>query len=325
MERYQRLMLGHGLLVILVIATLILKVIAQNYFPRLEMLYDRFLGIAAIALIVTFAPELRRLLIRLGEAPFFRAADPEVPRIIPLDLGMLRAVVRLIRLVDARVDLRSLVLEVTRFIELELDFGREVTSMTRLGADLAGRDDVVVPRAIPEACGESTITMERLDGVQVANRAGLEAAGRALDALAVVEVAYIQSLGVPPPGDIAPPTPDLFVDQSYWQADPGLDFDHAWTQGYRGNGVRISDCEYGWNHAHEDLVDLDRLPWRQHTLPVGDRLGAGLFSNALPSDGGDVFQARRAAKLTDGRPESDPPAWKYFQRARASLPTRGRQ
>jgi len=71
-----------GLLVILVIATLILKVIAQNSFPRLEMLYDKFLGIAAIALIVTFAPELRRLLIRLGEAPFFRTADPEVPKII---------------------------------------------------------------------------------------------------------------------------------------------------------------------------------------------------------------------------------------------------
>ncbi len=71
-----------GLLVVLVIATLILKVIAQNAFPRLELLYDKFLGIAAIALIVTFAPELRRLLIRLGEAPFFRTADPEVPKII---------------------------------------------------------------------------------------------------------------------------------------------------------------------------------------------------------------------------------------------------
>ena len=71
-----------GLLFILVIATLVLKVIAQGDFPRLEMLYDKFLGIAAIALIVTFAPELRRLLIRLGEAPFFRSSDPEVQKVI---------------------------------------------------------------------------------------------------------------------------------------------------------------------------------------------------------------------------------------------------
>lgn len=71
-----------GLLFILVIATLVLKVIAQGAFPRLEMLYDKFLGIAAIALIVTFAPELRRLLIRLGEAPFFRSADPEMEKVV---------------------------------------------------------------------------------------------------------------------------------------------------------------------------------------------------------------------------------------------------
>ncbi len=70
-----------GLVVLLVIATL-LRVLARDLFPRLEVLYEKFLGVAAIALIVTFQPELRRLLIRLGETPFFRPADPEVPRLI---------------------------------------------------------------------------------------------------------------------------------------------------------------------------------------------------------------------------------------------------
>lgn len=71
-----------GLIFLVVIATLILKVMARGAFPRLEMLYDRFLGIAAIVFIVTFAPELRRLLIRIVEAPFFKSADPEVPKLV---------------------------------------------------------------------------------------------------------------------------------------------------------------------------------------------------------------------------------------------------
>lgn len=61
-----------GLLFVLVLATLVLGVFAQGVFPRLAVLYDNFLSIATIALIVTFQPELRRALIRLGEAPFFR-------------------------------------------------------------------------------------------------------------------------------------------------------------------------------------------------------------------------------------------------------------
>jgi len=71
-----------GLVVLMVIATVLIRVLARDTFPRLEVLYEKFLGVAAIALIVTFQPELRRLLIRLGETPFFRPADPEVPRLI---------------------------------------------------------------------------------------------------------------------------------------------------------------------------------------------------------------------------------------------------
>lgn len=71
-----------GLLLILVIATIVVRVVAEQAFPRLGVLYDKFLGIAAIALVVTFQPELRRALIRLGETPFFRSSDPEMPKVV---------------------------------------------------------------------------------------------------------------------------------------------------------------------------------------------------------------------------------------------------
>ena len=76
-----------GLLVVLVLATLVIRVIAQDAFPRLQILYDKVLGIAAIALIVTFQPELRRLLIRLGEAPLFRSTSPEVATVVDAVAG----------------------------------------------------------------------------------------------------------------------------------------------------------------------------------------------------------------------------------------------
>ena len=71
-----------GLLLVIIVATLVLRVFAQGVFPRLSVLYDNFLSIATIALIVTFQPELRRALIRLGEAPFFRGSVPDLDRVI---------------------------------------------------------------------------------------------------------------------------------------------------------------------------------------------------------------------------------------------------
>lgn len=59
----------------------------------------------------------------------------------------------------------------------------------------------------------------------------------------------------PPPVDIPPPTPDLSGFQLYWQPDPGLDFNFVRAQGINGTGINFSDCEYGWDLLHEDLMD----------------------------------------------------------------------
>ncbi len=64
-----------GALVVLVVGTVGVRVIDQaGVLPRIGAISDRLLGLAAIVLVVTFQPELRRAFIRLGEAPFFRGA-----------------------------------------------------------------------------------------------------------------------------------------------------------------------------------------------------------------------------------------------------------
>ena len=67
-----------GLLIILGVATLLSRVLGGGEsFQRLGYLYDRFLALVAIALVVIFQPELRRALIRLGETPLFRSTPKE--------------------------------------------------------------------------------------------------------------------------------------------------------------------------------------------------------------------------------------------------------
>ncbi|MEM6334233.1 MAG: diadenylate cyclase CdaA [Planctomycetota bacterium] len=62
-----------AVLLILFIGTLAVQILARgNQFARLGYLYENFLTIAALILVVVFQPELRRALVRLGEARLFR-------------------------------------------------------------------------------------------------------------------------------------------------------------------------------------------------------------------------------------------------------------
>ena len=66
-----------GLLVVLVVATLVVRALAdQLHLARLALLYQYFIiGMAFIAL-VAFQPELRRALIRAGDVRFLRRVSP---------------------------------------------------------------------------------------------------------------------------------------------------------------------------------------------------------------------------------------------------------
>jgi diadenylate cyclase len=65
-----------GFAILLVLVTLLTRVLGHNTdaFARLNFIYERFLGLAAIMLIVVFQPELRQALIRLSSPRQFRAS-----------------------------------------------------------------------------------------------------------------------------------------------------------------------------------------------------------------------------------------------------------
>lgn len=76
-----------GLLLLVLFATIVSRVLAAGgAFARLSYLYDKFLALFAIALVVIFQPELRRALVRLGETPFLRAS-PRETRFVVDEIG----------------------------------------------------------------------------------------------------------------------------------------------------------------------------------------------------------------------------------------------
>jgi ubiquinone biosynthesis protein len=136
------------------------------------------------ALAAASLAQVHRATLRDGSQVVLKIRYPEIPRIIPLDLGMLRRVIGIVMLVQRRIDLRALVTETTRFIQLELDFPREARSTERLAESLTDIPFVVVPRVHPELCGDNVIVLEYLEGIQVARTKELVAAGHKLAEIA---------------------------------------------------------------------------------------------------------------------------------------------
>jgi len=70
-------------IILLVLLTVLLRLFTPvESFERLSLLYDKLLTLVAVALVVVFQPELRRALIRLGEAPFFFSTSQDVASVV---------------------------------------------------------------------------------------------------------------------------------------------------------------------------------------------------------------------------------------------------
>ncbi len=91
--------------------------------------------------------------------------------------------------------------------------------------------------------------------------------GQRLQDLDMVEFAEVEQRRVPPPSDLPPTTPDLTTWQGYRDGNPGVGFEQAYLRGATGAGIRLADCEYGWDANHEDLVDQGIVNEPGQTIP----------------------------------------------------------
>ncbi len=94
--------------------------------------------------------------------------------------------------------------------------------------------------------------------LQVPNRSDQIRIARQLYDSPLVEYVELEARDTvpPPPGDILPQTANFVGRQKYRGPNPGMNINHAWLHGGRGDGVRISNCEYAFDFSHEDLAGL---------------------------------------------------------------------
>ena len=134
-------------------------------------------------------------------------------------------------------------------------------SEARLQA-LEGRASLRSGRAQPDLAG-----MHRVRLPHPLSSDALAALAHTLQAHPLVEYAFISDPQPPPPGDVSPATPDYRELQTYLEPDPGIDVAYARSLGVDGSRLAVSDCEYGWEEKHEDLIDRDLHLEADQTVP----------------------------------------------------------
>ncbi|MEM8748839.1 MAG: S8 family peptidase [Pseudomonadota bacterium] len=161
----------------------------------------------------------------------------------------------------------ALAADAAPFAELLSNFGAEIEPLFGLPEERM--------RSIATAAGPSVAEgeMETYYAVTAPDKKLDELAEAILDQSKLVEAAYVKPQSTEPvglaesdddtinemmplAGDGPPASPDFTASQIYLNPAPaGIDARYAWSiAGGRGAGVKIIDCEWGWNFSHEDLL-----------------------------------------------------------------------
>lgn len=115
-----------------------------------------------------------------GRRVVVKVQRPNLQQIIDTDLDILRGLAELLEeyVEEARtLRPRAIVEEFAHSLAQEIDFRREADNMERFRRQFAESPLVVVPRSVPELCSARVITMERMEGFKLTDRAQVAASG----------------------------------------------------------------------------------------------------------------------------------------------------
>ena len=115
--------------------------------------------------------------LRSGEKVAVKIQYPGIETIVATDLRALRRIVQVVSWLLPDWGWNAIHTEIRRMVLAELDYRQEAEAMAEIAKNFAGRTDVVIPRVISEYSTTRVLTTEWMDGIKVADRAGIKAAG----------------------------------------------------------------------------------------------------------------------------------------------------
>ena len=131
-----------------------------------------FLDFEEVPIAAASIGQVHRATLPNGRAVVVKVQRPGAPRQIDADLALLYQAARLVRervrALDF-IDARGLVDEFARAIRQELDYRLEGRNADRFRRNFAGHPHVVVPKVHWQYTGSRVLTLDRLEGIQVAD------------------------------------------------------------------------------------------------------------------------------------------------------------
>jgi len=111
---------------------------------------------------------------------------PEIEEVVQVDLANFRFFVGILARIERNFDLRMVIREVSKYVQLELDFENEARNSRTIRANMASRTDVVVPEIVGEFSTRRLLVMQYLPGIRITDVEALEATG--IDKQAVARI-----------------------------------------------------------------------------------------------------------------------------------------
>ncbi|HYD48477.1 MAG TPA: AarF/UbiB family protein, partial [Terriglobales bacterium] len=102
---------------------------------------------------------------------------PDIDGLVRLDLANFGFFVNLLARIERNFDLRMVIREVSKYIQLELDFEHEARNAQQIRRNLGHRSDIVIPEIISELSTRKLLVMEYTPGIRVTDVEALAAAG----------------------------------------------------------------------------------------------------------------------------------------------------
>jgi len=142
------------------------RTIGEDFGAPLEEIFDEF-SVEPIA--SASVAQVHRARLPDGRLVAVKVRRPDLERIVPFDLAVIRAVATAMEIVPS-IKLLAPVHQVEEFgqaIQMQLDFRIEADNNRRFRSLFAGDPDVIFPELVDELCSQRVLVMGFVDGVKI--------------------------------------------------------------------------------------------------------------------------------------------------------------